>query len=64
MPKRFLETPGERRCISCDQRLITEPASPPPLAGPTPQPAVSYVCPDDHERWVYESHARKWTQMY
>jgi hypothetical protein len=64
MPKPFVETPGERRCISCDQRLITDSGPPPPPPGALRQPAVSYVCPDDHERWVYDSHSRKWTQMY
>lgn len=64
MPKRFPETPGERRCVNCDQRLVTDPMPPPQLAAPTPPAAVNYVCPDDHERWVYDPKSREWRQMY
>lgn len=66
MPYRnWAEQPGERRCINCDQRLVaanapTTQASPKPAAEPT----VQYVCPDNHERWMYDARSREWRQMY
>jgi hypothetical protein len=64
----WTEQPGERRCVNCDQRLV---ASSEPFAGrtqsslPDPPPAIlNYVCPDDHERWAYDSQSREWRQMY
>ena len=69
MPYRFwTEQPGERRCINCDQRLIAYSG---PSAETTAQPAsapaptvLNYVCPDDHERWAYDSQSHEWRQMY
>ena len=65
MPYRhWPEHPGQRRCVNCDQRLIAasegerdQREAPEPLL-------VHYVCPDDHERWAYNSQSREWRQMY
>lgn len=65
MPYRnWPEHPGERRCVNCDQRLIAEPRRPADTAELPAPPAVNYVCPDDHERWAYDSQSREWRQMY
>lgn len=69
MPNRFgTEQPGERRCVNCDQRLVaysapSDAAQAPSSSEPSPS-VLDYVCPDDHERWAYDSQSRQWRQMY
>ncbi len=65
MPYRnWPEQPGERRCVNCDQRLIAESRQPRESAEVPDPPTINYVCPDDHERWAYDSQSREWRQMY
>ena len=73
MPYRFWsDNPGERRCVNCDQRLVTangtQTLSAPDEAALTgsepPETVLNYVCPDNHERWAYNSQSREWRQMY
>jgi hypothetical protein len=65
MPYRnWLEQPGERRCVNCDQRLIADASRTSDVAEPREVSTVHYVCPDNHERWAYNSRLREWRQMY
>lgn len=68
MPYRYWsEHPGERRCVNCDQRLVADsesPANASVATTETPAAILNYVCPDNHERWAYNSHSREWRQMY
>lgn len=68
MPYRsWPEDPGERRCVNCDQRLVARVASPglsEPQAAGTAADTLDYVCPDDHERWMYDSRSKAWRQVY
>lgn len=68
MPYRsWPEDPGERRCVNCDQRLVAEyppPGSTEALTTDTPADTLDYVCPDDHERWMYDSQSKEWRQVY
>lgn len=58
------DQPGERRCINCDQRLIATNAPRPEQLERPSEPTVQYVCPDNHERWAYDSESHQWRQMY
>lgn len=65
MPFRYWpEHPGERRCVNCDQRLIEEPERPHAELSRPSASTVKYVCPDNHERWLYDSRSQQWQQMY
>lgn len=65
MPYRnWAEQPGERRCINCDQRLVADARPSPESPKPVVERTVQYVCPDNHERWAYNSQSREWRQMY
>jgi hypothetical protein len=60
----WTEQPGERRCVNCDQRLVADAPSLREPAEPSAESTVHYVCPDNHERWAYNSQSREWRQMY
>lgn len=68
MPYRYWpEDPRDRRCVNCDQRLVAHSGSPLPAEPPrndAPADTLDYVCPDDHERWTYNSQSKEWRQMY
>jgi hypothetical protein len=65
MPYRnWTEQPAERRCINCDQRLVADEQPPRGMAERPAGSTVHYVCPDNHERWAYNSQSREWRQMY
>lgn len=70
MPYRFWsENPGERRCVNCDQRLVAANGTHALFAAqdeatPPSETVLNYVCPDNHERWAYNSQSREWRQMY
>ena len=60
----WADLPGERRCVNCDQRLVADAPVVPEATPAPPEPTVHYVCPDNHERWSYNSQSREWRQMY
>jgi len=65
MPYRnWTEQPGERRCINCDQRLVADRHPSAETPERPAEPTIHYVCPDNHERWAYDSQSGEWRQMY
>jgi hypothetical protein len=65
MPYRnWSDQPGERRCVSCDQRLVADARETADSATPASDAILHFVCPDNHERWMYKTDSREWRQMY